>query len=547
MINNTKLKANIALEALLGIIVSLIIFIIFINFLLSALGKPTNLSIADQNVDSIGNFLEHTSNDDYSGLKSCYSILKMENLENYQIIDKDSTVYFYVIDENGIYYIKSEYLDQFRQSGSLSGIKTTPDFNFEKKLGRKLDVVYDETDKNSVWVPYGFGSSDSIIKFDSRAEFILLEPTNNNQNEYKVSVYVSGRNKLDTGALGGQRADNLAVTGSTNFWHDIEGNYIVYDRENSQIFATSHKYSDFLVQEKLCSTKYLVKSLSYEKYENTNNPREIDHINNYIYLYWKNTNTNSIDSVSFEWLGGPICKENGANVDCSLYLRENYDKISYYEFCNRVENYYKNKQDGGEGVWSFDIKVEELSQSEIVASERLVFDEVFTKSDIDIKDKTLDDYLDELGRESFAFNLNFKVTIYGYDMYFNKKEFNGVKNDLSNTIFYENAKAWFYLDESFTGKPSGYYAFNEDFLRKIDDKTLFFNSKQIKIGEENIKILDDEKNYILKEDNKMFYFFNIDGIKKDCSTDCSLQIGKEYQIILSKIQYEQIFDLKLGD
>ena len=100
-------KGLMSLEALVGILLSVAAMLALISLFVSLfLNTPTNLEIAKDNARSIIDFVDF-SRESYGHKKECYTLLKLKNLDNYQIEEEDGN-YFHVVDRKGVHILKME-------------------------------------------------------------------------------------------------------------------------------------------------------------------------------------------------------------------------------------------------------------------------------------------------------------------------------------------------------------------------------------------------------------------------------------------------------
>ena len=109
--NRKSKKGLMSLEALVGILLSVAAMLALITLFVSLfLNTPTNLEIAKDNARSIIDFVEF-SKENYGHKEECYTLLKLKNLDNYQIEEEDGN-YFHVVDRRGVHILKIEVFDE---------------------------------------------------------------------------------------------------------------------------------------------------------------------------------------------------------------------------------------------------------------------------------------------------------------------------------------------------------------------------------------------------------------------------------------------------
>ena len=143
-----KRKGILALDALIGTILSVIaLFFIFQVFVSAFLQTPSNLKIAEGNAKSIVEFVNFNLNKDldYNNFENCFSVLKLNFLENYQYKeDNQKNNYFYILNNKGVHIVKKSDIPEdndAKKSFFKNYLNKIPkkDFRFEKQVNLKLD------------------------------------------------------------------------------------------------------------------------------------------------------------------------------------------------------------------------------------------------------------------------------------------------------------------------------------------------------------------------------------------------------------------------
>lgn len=525
-------KGLLSLEALLGLILSVMALVfLFQLFSVLFLQTPTNEKIAEQNAKSISEFIDFSKNT-YENLDACYSMLKLNNLENFQI-DNDKN-YYYILSIDGIYIIDKNQLLVFLDKKDISLIKKKPDIYYNENKISLNGLYRDSTDDGSS-VLQGFtfgllGEADIKIKTDLKIDYILLEPiVDENQNKFLVGLFKGGKDVSCGIATGQNKRNNVG-----SFKSCLESSYLVLDVQNNNLFALNNEVSQALAMNNLCSKKFFEQSNKIKYF--SNNIKNIDYINKEIILGWKLLDTKKFSNdLRFIWKNGPVCKKDISNqgnfddttiIDCGILL-SNFDKnMNYKDFIDEINNYYRDNQvlSGTVALESFeDIKYEAGKK----INNNINFKDVFVKSKYQVsnissgalKDKVFD------GFGYFGRIINGGTSI-------------------SKNLIYENGKIYFYVDDLGSNGESGFYNFNSYFLRKKELSNggieIYFNGEKISYEKKiatkgSIPFFKDEVN---------FYLFDINGVNndyKDKSNDFS------YNVIISEYQFNSIERIKEND
>lgn len=527
---NSK-KGMLALEALIGVVLAVIGLFLVVNLIVdNFLDNSTNFDIAKENAESVKDFLEFSLTGDYANLASCYNIMRFYNSENFQY-PSNQGYFFYVIDSSGVYVLRQELLSSVLEKGSMKGIAGRPNTRFD--FGKNINMYIDLTDEGTIWSFYGSGSFDSQLNLE-KTDFVIIEPnvgTIKNSNKYILKYSKDYERITNDNCLGGQLCD--AENSRLQDYDVIDSDvfYLVFDIGSGDLFFTTSEISSVVVKQNLCSNKYLVREITYEKYKTADDPRNIEYINNKITIGWMigDDNTN-LDEMKFVWDSKPVCLKNDIEVDCSSYLGSSYDTMSYSRFVDSIENYYKDKYKNEPGTQKFYIiDVEEIDRDNLQRQEIVEFKDVFSYIGESINEDNLNEKIEEYREDGGnVYSMRTAVGI-------NNIVFNGVENELSNTVFYSVVgDAYFYIDSSYSGQRAGYYKFNIDFLRKLNVNTLIYNSEEITITD-NEKLEFREKDNVFS-DNKNFYKFVIPDISV-CASSCS---KKDYEIVISSVQFGKI-------
>lgn len=345
-----------ALESLVGVVLS-VIALMFIVSLFSKvfLQTPTNEKIVDFNAKSIVSFVDFSS-EKYKNEENCYTMLKLENLENYQFA-KDGRNYFYVIGEKGsdlgVYTIKLEYLKNVYETKSLDGIPA----RFYKFKVDDVKIKLDKTKDTGITVGFefwSFGGVSSGIELNEDVRFILLVPDfdvkigmftidflNSNQNILRGKVYSSSNN------------------------YEPEGYHLSFKPNSGELFLSKSKYSNSLIAYKSCFSKEISQGLIEQVI--LKDPQLADFVNNKLVFDYVDSKTNLEQDFKFVWSVNGIECPISEGKSCKDYLGENFEKLNYDDFRYKVREIHNKKFEAVAGKGSSKlVKIIELTYEEVM-------------------------------------------------------------------------------------------------------------------------------------------------------------------------------------
>ena len=383
-------KGIFALEALLGTVLSaLVLFILFSVVSDVFLTTPTNLQIANNDAKSIQGFVNYYSDNSnqYGNLKECFNVLKLSNLENFQVKSEDGIKnYFYVIDSKGINLLKYSDLTSFLEVKDLSKIKVIETFKFNKEVLLKEDRTnpgnwfsVDITDPLVGGVNLAsFGRYGNLdIKTNLNPPYILLIPdigsNNNILKVYSLKEGVCNNNGLQ----------------SCFDKKELKGAYIVFGKnvDNKDIvFASENEISDMFIGNNLCSRKLLAQS-DLNSYYNSVGIENIDYFNNKFDLVceWEGpSSTKEIFKVN--WFNGASCV---FDKDFCEKLNDDYEDLYQTEYKPLVKELRNLCKGTVSGEYKLKIKNIERLQPKDIKVNSVPFENVFIKSDVDVISSTI--------------------------------------------------------------------------------------------------------------------------------------------------------------
>lgn len=532
-------KGILAWDSLLSLILSTVALVILVGAIASIfLETPTNLKIAKDNADSIKEFVEYSSSGKYGKLDSCFNILRLHHLENFQFAEGDdnSKNYFYVIDSTHIYVIPFKYKDKFYDDKNPRVLAV---YDVELDLKSGVDINFDKTDQGSWYsgeidiIPFlitiSFGQSDERLSIASPAEFIVLLPhiSDGSFVDEKVS-------KIFFESYSQNRFDSEVVF-SNGDEKSVDANYLVYRNQDNKLFVSGGVVSDMIIDKYLCSFLYLDKKDAYvwltQKDANGDftNLDEIPYTNNRVVLSYKFDN-NGIASYhvnSFVWDSEPKCFDSDVEIDCTSVF-ENFDcEMKFVDFMDMAGAFFKDaKLDDGE----FKISLEELTLDEIAEGDVNVdFADVFDLY-VDDSGKSINVYaIDSDAKEEYVYSF---ASWWGNNLMFNGKE-----AAFSNDFAYVNGMAYFYVSGS--ENDAKYYFFKSNWIQKNDvgekETEFYFKGKKI----EDSKRFEVDKYGISipifqSDDNEYFYWLKVPVE------------DKEYDVILTGTQISRILPVKVN-
>jgi hypothetical protein len=547
-ISNRK-KGILALEALIGTILSVIALVVLVGYFNNILVQKDNISIAEENAKSIGDFVNYfQTNSNYKTQENCFNIMRLDFQTHFQYSDDGFKNFAYIIYKEAVYLIPfSEIitLNENIDNGNvnLNNYKKVVDFKTE------LNLLFDETDKISLnFLTNIVFATDNLnlelVKLEDN-DFYILQPNVVTSTDKVISYvpFVTGEtNNYEVSAV--NKKDIKILEYPT---------YLVYSNinsiyENNLLFVTNSKYTIPQIKSNLCSQNSFNQIKIRNFYKDSKNILNIDY-NNYDIIFKdiiENDNiNNNINTYSFEWKNAPVCKVNTVIQSCETIFKLN--NVGYYidgnfvmtfkDFIFEIELFSKYNQNIN-NFENWGIKSYKPSQ---VVDKKIYFRDVFTKLD-QSKYK-----FEQLSNTDYLFQNNF------FDI---SQVFNSNINDCDesecNLIHYGNKyKMYFYagtgiLEEGFfNDKITNFnmYYFNEQLLRK--NKTnygnrdisydIFYNNNKIELSKINLEQKGiDFPGVGDSEDEKFVYKMKIPNITMD---DGNI---KDIEVFIGGIQFNNI-------
>jgi hypothetical protein len=477
-ISNRK-KGILALEALIGTILSVIalvvLFQMFSNLILTT---PSNLDIAENNIQNFENFINMPEQIDMDSYNNCFFSLKMNHLENFQYEEQGKN-YFYVFKDDGVYIgdllSQPVFLDEWEDNGNSDLIKKKLDWDINLKNDISKSSLFD-LEILFVDISYFSRSSEDIelndydnyiVTFTPRYYDFFGDP--NNQNEYEVQIFEDGKFKNING-------QNLYFANS-------------YKNDKNVLFFDKTEYTNLLAKESLCSRVYLNNILTSDSLSVTGdlNKNSIDYINKKITFEFPIDDT--IVNIIYE--GGDIV----CSIDCTVYFN-NLQQVTYNSFLEGLNKIFKKVNTKNSKIVSLDDYIRSIEETDIKTNL------------VEFKDIS-----QKLDKNDVSTNFNFEGI-------FTNSNINGCRTDECNQIFYKDTKLYFMINEI---SNKDYFTIHDHFFRKVNSneiiptKILLGNNEydvgEIEIDGEGNGFNDDDKDiYVIRQveviHNNQIIFFN---------------------------------------
>lgn len=461
-VNNKK--GLLALESLLGILLSVMALLLLSKmFMTIFLQTPTNLGISQQNAESIGEFTDYFSsnNNYYSDMDGCFNVLKLNNLENFQIKEKiKENNYFYGINGKGVYIIKVENYPKLLETKNLDLVgKKYFDFGNNNNFILKEDKTYEGL-PFSIEISEGFGIFTK--KFGSSSGLEISNNLNPNYILLMPDIISLDGNDVEDGGFSNQNYLKSIIFENDKKIEN-EGQYLVFGKGiegENVLFATQHKVSDMLVRSNLCSRKLLVQK-DFDTYVKSLDIKDLDYINNELSFSCENEGNEFFEVT---WKNGGVCKND---INCKSILEGNLStKKTYDDFFSFIWD--KCKQVEGEPAKIILKNFKRLNLNEVTVNS-IELEKISTHNkelkfhELNPTEKKIKNMLDTGNK------------INGCERIINEWDF-------CKDVFVENKKAYFYTKRD-KNVPQ-YYSFDEMKLSKIIDSIkgetkLYFLGKEI--------------------------------------------------------------------
>ena len=553
-----------ALEQLIGILLSaMVLVMIFMYFIVPFFfATSTNLKIAKSNANSIKDFIDMSSSGEYSNLEDCYSVLKVNNLENFQFSEKnkDTDNYFYVLGPNRVYVIPFKYInkiDEARSVGSLAKYKS------DEYDSGAINIVYDKTNQGGKisgdiefipGVSVSFGKTGNKLEIEDKGDYIILEPevtekavmsdkvketfsSKYSQNMLSSKMYFKDKITIKEGSDDYDFAKGSIIghTGDSDSGSielsmlNIKGDKIIFKSDDREVFVSGGDFSNLIIDNFLCSFMYLNKEDRFDHYRR--NIGEVPLSNMKIVASFV-FNDGGESDYFFEYVGDEVkcfyqkdegCKSSLNSQELKEVLDEAMISDNPEEFKSNLESFYSKvvKKEGTMRTDLVELTEEEKREIELDVDFEDVFDRL----------EGYEDGFSEEDRNTFVFSLNDWLG-------FNNIEFNGREDKYSNRVTYKNGNAYFYVRDDKIGSPE-YYSFDENWLSKemrADKEGIDFYFKGEKIEDvDKREIKVDDAGWFKFDDSSNFYILEIEGID-----------GKSYDIVLSPPQVNKMSNVKNG-
>ncbi|MDA3856132.1 MAG: hypothetical protein PF569_07790 [Candidatus Woesearchaeota archaeon] len=318
------------------------------------LQTPTNEKIVDYNARSIVSFVDFSSKK-YSTEENCYTMLKLENLENYQFTE-DGRNYFYVIGkkglDTGVYIIKMEYLKNVYETESLNDVPA----KFYKFKQDDIKLMLDDTADLGFTLNveiFSFGGVDTNLKLEEDVRFILLVP----DFDVKLGMFTVEFLNKNQNVLRGKIYKN-------DDEEEPEGFHLGFNSYNGELFLTKSDYSNSLIGYKSCFSNEI--SQNYYEQIILNDPQLADFVNKKLIFDYVDENGLEYD-FKFVWSVNGIECPTSENKKCVDYLGDNFEELTYDEFRKKVRDVYNNKFKDTSGVGGSKlVDIKELNYEDII-------------------------------------------------------------------------------------------------------------------------------------------------------------------------------------
>lgn len=511
--NHSK-KGLMALQALIGTILSIIALFFIVNIFASVfLQNSTNEKIAIANAQSIVDFVNFAHIDNNENIDDCFYILKLHNLENYQIHDSDDNKnFFYVISNKAVNIISFKNKKNFLDKKEISGLVTKKiDFNYN------INLISDITEDESMakidadflfWNIATFGESTTSLNFDkNNLKYIFFTPYLSNTELFDFSIDIT--DKLLSWFNSNKNQNifipfTIDINGILN--NKLENSMLVFDGKN--LFVPKNSLSKLLILNNLCSYKNLKKIDEINFLLNKEHPERLENsFNKKIIYYWQNEdNTQSI--YTFEWKSKkPFCFKDNRLINCNsiLPISETNEK-----FKENIKKFYLNDKNNEKGEFKFEIKDLNFNEIETIPLDFNVFFKILDEDLYKIENKKEKNIYDLSPLWDLRDLPKYIIQIRGIEVY----------------SYYKEEK-----------NKNIYFTFNSFYLRKkkIDKENYdyYFNGKKV-----NFEKISVDKVGIGLFDNQEIYKFTIPFLNKDNNKE------EFYNVYLTQAQLFQIKEFK---
>jgi len=392
-------KGFMALESLTGIIISAIAFVfvvgLFYNTLLMM--NPTNEKIVKGNVESIVEYVDYSSKQ-FSNNGNCFNLLKLTNLENFQI-EKEHGEYIIFITDSYVKFIDKKKISNLylvnRNEVAESGASTytpdsTEDMNFNNDANYEIptydpdsaenmnfnnDIDYEAPKYNpdsTEDMNFDDNNVDYKMTTDTSDDLDYIEKINNiNAKEYKFDekvnlMYDDSSDSIITTSfyfwkvgeiynkLELKKADFILLSPDTDnnqntynmevsvngALQPAKGKYLVFNPYSRELFLTKSDYSNTLVKFSTCA----IKGFNLDKQNNflSTSPDFADFIGEELHFDWKDEDGVEQKEL-FKWRYDKIVCPDGVE-NC-----QDYKRLPYDDFIQKISEYYKEKFNNLEG------------------------------------------------------------------------------------------------------------------------------------------------------------------------------------------------------
>ncbi len=489
-------NAVMALDALIGTILSVIalFFLLQLMYVFFFQDNDSNLKVAKNDAQSIVDFVNTYSSDNrdnpYFSYENCFYILKLQNLENYQIQKDAKKTYSYLITDKGVLILDNENVKNFEANYQLTPSMIKKEYKFDKGIQLRKDETLKEAFATvNIFFIFDIGTSSNFNLGNFLSpQYIYLKQKENiigksfdNNNILNIFIPEKGyinnaENFVKDGVIGGY-PKNFKLQ---------NGNYLVFSRSyhgpQNVLFVSNTEISDIYVKNNLCSNKFINDKNRKKSMNKEENLLNIDYISKRVVFSCVPEGQSEVKLV---WENGYKCEDK--NSDCIIFLSQiDINKYgSLFKGDNPHDNYFKdfcNKFSRSQ------YKFEIVDSKEQVNSEKKIeFNILFNKDSSGFNGKKLESLSDK-EKESYSFLDSRGITDKIIGKKFNDCDFNEY-NDLCFDIYVKNNKIYQYAKSPNYGENLEFYSFNENFLRKKKDAS----------GKDKIYLVTDLSSYLKYE------------------------------------------------
>ena len=498
-------RAIMALDALIGTVLSVIalFFLLQLMYVFFFQNNDPNLEIAKNDAQSIVDFVNTYSSDNknnpYFDNENCFFILKLQNLENFQVQKDAKKTYSYLITDKEVLIVDNDNVKLFEENLQLNSNIVKKSYKFENQV----QIKKDKTDpgllaKVDLFFIFSVGDSGKFkIKETLNKQLIYLKQGENkagkgfdNNNILYPFIYQENKNIVGieknpvdwyTSGIWGGQPKNFKL---------VNGGYLVFSKnwygDRNILFATESELSNLFVKNNLCSKKQLEKLNNEGYYKKEENLLNLDYFNKKI-IFSCDVEEKSIIKLIWEnnykcESEGDYCKEFLSKIEInnynSIFKSNNPKDIKLKDFCNeKVPNY------------KYSFKIEESLNKKINQNQKLNFNSLFIENEINIDGKDLLQLSDKDKEKNNFVNLNAVFNPFGFGDGINGCDKLRYKS-LCRDIYFKDGSTYFYVLENRNNLK--FYSFNDKALRQSRNSEgkveIYFLNKKVEYEPKEFKM-----------------------------------------------------------